>query len=325
MADGLKNKNGGRSWIRTSEGVSQQIYSLPPLATWVSYQLVDFETLATKLSPPHFVVVPRICIPDNDSAMQVMTGQVQDKTSGNNKSRLSKDGKWRSFPRVPNLLQYLSSETYFARVKAEGKIIRQSLETDVWTTAKLRLVDFLKKQQEASASPDQYPTFAEAVDASSQSVGQDTGVKATSKHYRMTCVRKIELSWPGLWKKRIDEITQDECSDWAAKLNGEIASQYFNNTLDTVRLIFDHAIQRVAPSEIQTKNPTRGIARAKIRSKELKLPEPDQFRELVAYVRKQNSWGKAAGELIEFLAYSGTRLYTEAQWVTWELRTHPID
>src|SRR5688500_3250431 len=31
-------KNGGRSWIRTSEGVSQQIYSLPPLATWVSYR-----------------------------------------------------------------------------------------------------------------------------------------------------------------------------------------------------------------------------------------------------------------------------------------------
>src|SRR5207245_11437776 len=30
--------NGGRSWIRTSEGVSQQIYSLPPLATWVSYR-----------------------------------------------------------------------------------------------------------------------------------------------------------------------------------------------------------------------------------------------------------------------------------------------
>src|SRR5207237_6246025 len=30
--------DGGRSWIRTSEGVSQQIYSLPPLATWVSYR-----------------------------------------------------------------------------------------------------------------------------------------------------------------------------------------------------------------------------------------------------------------------------------------------
>lgn len=33
-------RGGGRNWIRTSEGVSQQIYSLPPLATWVSYQPV---------------------------------------------------------------------------------------------------------------------------------------------------------------------------------------------------------------------------------------------------------------------------------------------
>jgi hypothetical protein len=32
------NKDGGRNWIRTNEGVSQQIYSLPPLATWVSYR-----------------------------------------------------------------------------------------------------------------------------------------------------------------------------------------------------------------------------------------------------------------------------------------------
>ncbi len=30
-------KGGGRFWIRTREGVSQQIYSLPPLATWVTY------------------------------------------------------------------------------------------------------------------------------------------------------------------------------------------------------------------------------------------------------------------------------------------------
>lgn len=33
----VEKENGGRNWIRTSEGVSQQIYSLPPLATWVSY------------------------------------------------------------------------------------------------------------------------------------------------------------------------------------------------------------------------------------------------------------------------------------------------
>src|SRR5690606_24687942 len=30
------SKSGGGRWIRTTEGVSQQIYSLPPLAAWVS-------------------------------------------------------------------------------------------------------------------------------------------------------------------------------------------------------------------------------------------------------------------------------------------------
>ena len=231
--------------------------------------------------------------------MQVMIGQVPDKTSGNNKSRLSKDGKWRSFPRVPNLLQYVSSATYFARVKVEGKIIRQSLESEVWTTAKLRLVDFLKKQQEASVAASKFPTFAEAVEAFKQSVEQAADMKDTSKHYRMTCIRKIELSWPDLWKKRIDEITSDECSEWAAELSEEIASQYFNNTLDTLRLIIDHAIKRVTNSKTHIKNPAcgiaRAIARAKIRSKELKLPEPDQFRELIAHVRKQNSWEQGGG------------------------------
>jgi hypothetical protein len=40
---------------------------------------------------------------------------------------LSNDGKWRYFPKVPNLLQYVSTGTYFARVKIKGKTIRQSL------------------------------------------------------------------------------------------------------------------------------------------------------------------------------------------------------
>ena len=35
-AGDLKHETGGGRWIRTTEGVSQQIYSLPPLAAWVS-------------------------------------------------------------------------------------------------------------------------------------------------------------------------------------------------------------------------------------------------------------------------------------------------
>jgi hypothetical protein len=42
---------------------------------------------------------------------------------------LSKDGKWRSFPKVPHLLQYVSNGNYYGRIKVNGKIIRESLNT----------------------------------------------------------------------------------------------------------------------------------------------------------------------------------------------------
>ena len=42
---------------------------------------------------------------------------------------LSKDGQWRSFPKVPHLLQYVSNGNYYARIKVKGKIIRESLKT----------------------------------------------------------------------------------------------------------------------------------------------------------------------------------------------------
>jgi hypothetical protein len=59
---------------------------------------------------------------------------------------LSPDGKWRSFPKVPNLVQYVSTGTYFGRVKIKGKVFRESLNTTVFTSAKLRLGDFIKKR-----------------------------------------------------------------------------------------------------------------------------------------------------------------------------------
>jgi len=62
--------------------------------------------------------------------------------------RLSPDGKWRSFPKVPNLLQYVSTGLYFARVVVQGKLIRRSLKAITFEEAKLALHDFLKQHHE---------------------------------------------------------------------------------------------------------------------------------------------------------------------------------
>ena len=54
---------------------------------------------------------------------------------------MSTDGKGRSFPTAPPLLQYVSNGNNYGRIELNGKVICESLETTVRTTATLKLAD----------------------------------------------------------------------------------------------------------------------------------------------------------------------------------------
>lgn len=187
--------------------------------------------------------------------------------SKNRNPRLSKDGNWRSFSKVPNLLQYVPSGVYFARVKIDGRIIRQSLETDVWTTAKLLLPDFLLRKRETVATPTiPVPTMEEAAALLKERVAKDVSMKERSKDYRLLCIEKIKSSGPGLWNRKIREISEDDCKNWAAELNEEIASQYYNNVIGTLRMVFDLGIEELQKrGGNQIKNPASGLSRSRIK------------------------------------------------------------
>jgi integrase len=253
-------------------------------------------------------------------SIRFVQSAVESRPPGKREDRLSKDGRWRSFPRVPCLLQFVNSGSYFARTKIKGKLIRQSLGTTVWSTARLRLVDFLKEKREETSTSSPAPRFTEALEAYLRKLDQNTRIKPQSKQYRRWCVRRIELSWPALWERRIDEISAPECRDWAAQLVRQIACHYYNNTIGTLRQILDCGIQEsVARGGPKLDNPARELSLTRIRQKQLELPETDQFRALVANVRKNSGgWGHKAADLIEFLAYSGLRIGSEAVWVNWE-------
>ncbi len=240
-------------------------------------------------------------------------------SSATRNARLSKDGKWRSFPKVPHLLQYVSSGIYYARTKVNGKIIRHSLHTSVWTTAKVRLVDFLKEQHEQRGNPCP-PSFAEAVQLYELQLEKDTRIKPQSKQYRGWCIRKIKATWPQLWDMRIDEIDAQDYRDWAAQLSKKIACHYYNNTIATLRQIVETGIEDYRRhGGKRFESPVQDLPRLRIRQKELQLPEPDQFRQLIKNLRNRSGgWGPRVADLIEFLAYSGMRIKSEALWVNWE-------
>ena len=170
----------------------------------------------------------------------MQTDSSQDPPQGRKKreQHLSKDGKWRSFPRVPNLLQYVSSGIYFGKVKISGKKIRLSLETDVWSVAVGKLPDFLNTNR-LKGSKARSPKFKDAAERFKQEVNNDASIKQRSKEYRLLCLEKIESTWTGLGEKHLNEITTQECSNWAAGLSDKIAGHYFNNTIGTLRMVID--------------------------------------------------------------------------------------
>jgi integrase len=232
---------------------------------------------------------------------------------------LSKNGKWRSFPKVPHLLQYVISGNYFGKVKINGRKIRQSLQTNVWSTAQLRLNDFLKRHRENRDKVDP-PKFAEVVELFKRELEHDATIKPRSKEYRLLCLQKIQTSWPELWSLRLDAITAKACKEWAAKLNDEIASHYFNNTLATLRQLIDLGLKaHKTTGGTIFENPAAELRRVKVKQRNLQLPEPSHFKGLVENIRKHSgAWGERVASLVEFLAYGGMRVHSEAAWVTWE-------
>lgn len=246
---------------------------------------------------------------------------LRDKPSSPRKreEHLSKDGKWRSFPKVPHLLQYVISGNYFGKVKINGKKIRKSLQTTVWSTAQLRLNDFLKEHRENRNRVDP-PKFGEAVELFKRELESDTGIKPQSKRYRLWCLGKLQKTWPDLWDLHLDAITPQACREWSAKLITQIACHYYNNTLGTLKQVLQVGIKaHKANGGGILENPAVEIKKIRIKQKELRLPEPSQFKALVANVRKRSGgWGPRDGDLVEFLAYSGLRIQSEAVWVTGE-------
>ena len=61
-------------------------------------------------------------------------------TSASRKAEMRSGSKHR----IPNLIRYRPSGTYFGRVRVNGKLIRRSLETHVLSVAKVKLSDFLQ-------------------------------------------------------------------------------------------------------------------------------------------------------------------------------------
>jgi len=218
---------------------------------------------------------------------------------------------------IQNLFRYRPSGTYFARFKVGGRPIRQSLETTVFLVAKQRLPDKIReyrsRHESSKAIAGAKVIVGDAVQVYLQKVQANMSLKPRSKDYREKTVDFIHRSWPSLFETDVRKVSERDCENWLMRFQQQYAPSVVNNSIGTLRAIFDEAIS----AGERFNNPAAGLARVKVRQKHLELPSREQFLRFVDEIRTAGAGqSKDCANLVRFLAYSGLRI-GEAKHVTW--------
>lgn len=237
---------------------------------------------------------------------------------------------------VTNLLRNRQSGIYYARVKVNGKQKWRTLDTSVFTVAKLRLADVeraVKAQALAAKSQTASGNATETgvnrfIDGFRDRITGNPRLAESSKARTLDAVKTLIKTWPDLPGRDVRRLSQQDCQAWAVTSLREgtgfiaprvktkrkgMAPSSFNKCLDVLRGILEIAREEGMLYE----NPAKEIAKAPKRAKRLELPSAEQFQSIMQRMATAGSrWSVDAADLARLLAYSGARLReaTALQW-----------
>ena len=213
------------------------------------------------------------------------------------------------------MIRYKPSGIYFARVRIRGKLFRQSLHASVMSVAKLRLRDFIADKQEdmGDAVMTGKMTVGNCVTIFRERLDGQQNIKEGAKVYRRKCIEALLKSWPELESMPVGKVGKDDCLAWAKRF-ADYSPSVFNNTIGTLRMILDVAVEKGARAQ----NPARFLTKKRIVQRELTLPTPHQFEKFVTAIEDAGAWcSRDCADLVRFMAFGGFRK-TEAANITWE-------
>lgn len=224
---------------------------------------------------------------------------------------------WQKTP-FANLIRYGPSGKYFARIRVGGKLIRQSLKTKALSVAKLKLAD-LEKQERAKLEGQTRLTegvafFRDLAKEYLERLDGMPNLKPRTKEYYKERLAAMRKNWSGLDDMDARKLTESDCRQWASRYAKQASPTNYNNTLIVLRAILAIAVEQ----GIRYSNPAEKLKRVRVNRKELTLPSQKQFQELIQEIRRVPFGpGLASADLVEFLAYTGLRVKSEAAHVTW--------
>jgi integrase len=158
--------------------------------------------------------------------------------------------------------------------------------------------------------------FADLVACRLTQLQNKPSIKESTRVFWKNIFTCLDKSWPGLWDREVDSLTQEECEKWAGTFGRSASASLFKHSLAAFRQVMKIAIK----AGLRHSDPTEeiGVPVPPAKDLSLALPNREQFKLWVAEIRKSPSrWADDAADLVEFLAYSGLRV-GEARHVTWK-------
>lgn len=135
-----------------------------------------------------------------------------------------KESQWER-TNVTNLLRNRESGTYYARVKVNGKQKWRTLETSVFSVAKLRLPDKekeirergLNEKGEGSATGAEEMFIGHFVGILKERTQNDVSIEPATRDGQLTAIKAVVTTWPDLPFRDIRRVTAVDCRTWAAR------------------------------------------------------------------------------------------------------------
>jgi integrase len=240
---------------------------------------------------------------------------------------------------------------HYGRVKRHGRIYLSKLCAP-YEAAKKRLRRWLSEVEakaaatvSAEANAGELVTWGQFADRYLRSIDLDVALADKSKQYRHECVHRITATWQGIFnddlrERKMNTITQEQCSLWASGIAGYHTTTY-NNTVATLKHIFAEAIaaghlltspagrlKRIGklprvdgcvlgePGEPLTPQEREALEFADVDEARW-YPTREQFQAILKQMRTYKFGPvKAATQFAQLLAFTGCRL-SEANRLRW--------
>ena len=223
---------------------------------------------------------------------------------------------WQKTP-FANLVRYVPSGKYFARLRVHGKLIRRCLKTNRITVAKIRLADLEKNERQRvevqGVVANGNMRFGDALAMFRSRLRNDGSLKPRTKAFREERIAALLNSWPELEDCEVRKISKQDCLTWAVGYAQNASPQCFNTSLATLRMIIEVAIEAGARYD----NPARFVKKLRIPPEGTASARPRAVLENGGKHEQVNRrFSKDCAALVRFLAFGGFRK-SEAANISW--------